>query len=219
MDIRYQKAQMLLSWLMPCIETPRSSLTQRSSGLSDSSLKTLREGTHMLTCPSQLVPGTALVGSWRGSPCNVRGLLLVWWLWQQWVYEKSKSWYACWSRKPLIPPALPISPKFWLLSPLQAWCLSCHMLFLPNGFLSSQGLLSVKLVLPYCLCSVSACYWAHVLGENCFQISSPQCQQDRARGAKCLTLVLLWKHLICLSHGLSWVSQTCSLQLMGPFPL
>lgn len=55
---------------MPCIETLRSSLTRRSSGLSDSSLKIVREGTHMLMCPSQLVPGTALVRIWRGSPCN-----------------------------------------------------------------------------------------------------------------------------------------------------
>ncbi|XP_077638997.1 cytochrome P450 4V2 isoform X2 [Lonchura striata] len=51
-----------------CIKTLRSSLTRRSSGLNDSFLKILREGTHTLMCPSQLVPGTALVSAlhkWR----------------------------------------------------------------------------------------------------------------------------------------------------------
>lgn len=97
---------------MPCIETPRSSLTRRSSDLSDSSLKTLREGTHMLMCPSQLVPGTALVGSWRRRHCNVTALLLGWWLWQQRVYQQLKSWCACWSWCLLVmSPAAPNSPN------------------------------------------------------------------------------------------------------------
>lgn len=109
------------------------------------------------------------------------------------------------------------TPDFWVLSLLSGS--SCNILFLPKGFLSSQGPVHVNLVFPpCCLCCMAACEWAPVSGQDCLQ-TSDLCSVGHCgvREGKRPALALLWKCVICLSDHLSWVSQTCSLQRMYSF--
>lgn len=137
---------------MPCIETLRSSLTQKNSSLSDSCLKIVREGTRMLMCPSQLVPGTALVCT-EEETLAVCSVVTDSRMCMRNVSFDVLAVHVLFSLRLLLQP----HPKFWAMSPLQAWCLSCHTGSSP-GFLFFSGLVSIMLMfLPHCLCSLTAC--------------------------------------------------------------
>lgn len=129
---------------MCCTEILRSSLSQMNSGLSASSLKIAKEGTHMLMCPSLLAPGTALVRSRRESPHNLPMLLLVWWRWQQWVYQKLETQCACWWLPRLLSAVSPVS----LVLELQHFFFFSQMFpFFPRPSAHQSGISSL---LPVC---------------------------------------------------------------------
>lgn len=183
---------------MCCTEILRSSLSQMNSGLSASSLKIAKEGTHMLMCPSLLAPGTALVRSWRESPHNLPMLLLVWWRWQQWVYQKLETQCACWWLPRLLSAVSPVS----LVLELQLF------FFSPRCFLSSQGLVHITLVFPlYCLSVMVACGWAPVSGQNCFRLTflALGWQSSSLWSMRRLFLLSLCCIISCSGHSsLSW---------------
>ncbi|TFK15912.1 ras and Rab interactor 3 [Platysternon megacephalum] len=76
-DLRYQKQQRYSWFLMCCTENRRFSQTQKNLGLSDSSLRILREGTHMHMCPSLLDPETVLVCGQRFAQMEEKAVLAI----------------------------------------------------------------------------------------------------------------------------------------------